>query len=158
MPAAGAATTRLGQDRVLRAQLLGQAVALGRRLRQLAQHLGAPLGLEALEPARGLRQRGLGGVQGRLGLGELAQIVAVLALDLDHLQLRIEAAVGQLAHRLALPLEQLQAVAQPLDLGGGRAHLAAPGLHRLGQRLAAAGLRGVARLQQRLLGGQEIGP
>ena len=71
----------------------------------------------------------------------------------------IEAAVGQLAHRLALLLEQRQAVAQPPDLGGGRAQLAARGSAPPSQRLARGWPALASRAcEQRLLGGHQIGP
>jgi hypothetical protein len=148
----------IGQDRVPRAQLLGQPVAIRRRLSELPQDLRSPLGLKAIDPACRLGHGCFSRVQRRFGLSKLALIVAVLAFDLNHLEFGIEPAVGEFAHGGALPLQKLEAGAQALDLGGGAAHLAAPRLQRARQRLAPVGERRVAGLQQRLLGGQQVGP
>ena len=101
--------------------------------------------------ARGLGQRRPGRRLLGLGLVEIADQVAELALDRDQAQARVQALVRQPPDRLELLAQQPLPVVQTDQVGRDRGELVAPPADLVGEALGPAGVGLTAALEQRLL-------
>ena len=158
MPSTGARTTRL------RSVAAWRFCASASRSRSALAALSSPSRDERHSRARpscwlvGLGERGAGGRVLGLGLVEVADQIAELALERDQAQARVQALVRQSPDRLELLGQQPLAVVQPDQIGRDRGELVAPLADLVGEAFGAAGVGLAAALEQRLLLRDQAGP